>query len=127
MPNLEPYKQSLKSASLAGCIQLAREWLARCEQSHAECNNEGKSKFEYPMRLIELTDESQKLEMIDLSPSRSVRYVALSHCWGAAQPFRTCRRNIDKHIKDGISKNDLPVTFRDASESAFLLCVCSNL
>lgn len=119
MPNLEPYKQSLKSPSLAGCTQLAREWLARCEQSHVECDNEGKSEFEYPIRLIEIIDEPQKLVIADSSRSRSVRYVALSHCWGAAQPFRTCRRNIDKHIKEGISKNELPATFRDASESVF--------
>ncbi|KAG6362291.1 hypothetical protein INS49_010521 [Diaporthe citri] len=78
--NLEPYKQSLKCPSLAGCIQLASEWLARCEKSHAECNNEDKSDFEYPLRLIDIADESQRLIIVNSSRSRSVRYMALSHC-----------------------------------------------
>lgn len=119
MLNLEPYKQSLKCPSLAGCIQLAREWLARCEEGHAECNNVDKGDFEYPLRLIELADESQRLTTIDSSRSKSVRYVALSHCWGPAQPLRTCSTNIDRHRGDGIPQSDLPATFRDASESIF--------
>lgn len=118
MLNLEPYKQSLKSTSLAGCIQLAREWLARCEESHAECNQEERSDFEYPLRLIEIADESKRLVILDSSRSRSVRYVALSHCWGAEQPLRTCSTNIDRH-KEGIAQSDLPATFRDASEYIF--------
>lgn len=127
MLNLEPYKQSLRCASLAGCIPLAREWLVRCEESHVECVNEDKSDFEYPLRLIEMDDESQRLTAIDSSRSRSVRYVALSHCWGAAQPLRTCSTNIDRHMKDGIPQSHLPATFRDASESILVVHIFKAL
>lgn len=127
MLNLEPYKQSLKCASLAGCIQLTRDWLARCEECHAECNQEERSDFEYPLRLIDIADESQRLTTIDSSRSRSVRYVALSHCWGATQPLRTCSTNIDRHIEYGISQSDLPATFRDASEYSSVVLIFEAL
>lgn len=114
---LEPYKQSLQSASLAGCIELAREWLARCRNSHAECEETSKSEFNYPMRLINIAGETQRLVTIDVIRSRIVRYVALSHCWGITQPLKTLGSNFDRHVKDGIPLSDLPRTFRDASKS----------
>lgn len=114
---LEPYKQSLQCASLAGCIELAREWLARCRNSHAECEETSKSEFNYPMRLIDIADETQRLVTVNVIKSRIVRYVALSHCWGNTQPLKTLGSNVDRHVKDGIPLSDLPRTFRDASKS----------
>lgn len=119
---LEPYKQSLQCASLAGCIELAREWLARCRNSHVECEEISKSEFNYPMRLIDIAGEAQRLVTINVVKSRLVRYVALSHCWGGAQPLKTLGSNIDRYVKDGIPHNDLPATFRDASKSILFLC-----
>lgn len=115
---LEPYKQSLECVALAGCIELAREWLTRCKNSHSECENMN-SEFEYPMRLIDIAGQVPRLVTVNLIESRVVRYVALSHCWGTAQPLRTLGSNIDRHVKDGIPQSDLPITFRDASKSNF--------
>lgn len=114
---LEPYKQSLEFASLAGCIEMAREWLVRCKNNHAECQNTEKSDFNYPMRLIDIDGQAQQLVTINLVTSSIIRYVALSHCWGNAQPLKTLSSNIDRHVKDGIPQSDLPATFRDASKS----------
>lgn len=114
---LEPYKQSLQSTSLAGCIELAREWLARCRNSHTECEETSKSEFNYPMRLIDIAGGTQRLVTIDVIRSRIVRYVALSHCWGITQPLKTLCSKFDRHVKDGIPLSDLPRTFRDASKS----------
>lgn len=58
---LEPYKQRLQCASLAGCIELAREWLTRCRNSHAECEETSKSEFNYPMRLIDIAGVTRRL------------------------------------------------------------------
>ncbi|RYP41184.1 hypothetical protein DL767_001188 [Monosporascus sp. MG133] len=54
---------------------------------------------------------SQQLENV----SPSMRYVALSHCWGASTkaPFRTTKANHDDNLK-GIPLTALPRTFRDA-------------
>lgn len=113
---LQPYKEIFKSSSSPECLQLAREWLVSCESVHAKCK-EDKSAFEYPTRLIEIADGAYRLVTIDLNSSRSTRYVALSHCWGKAQPLKTCRANIDRHMENGVSQSELPATFIDASKS----------
>lgn len=113
---LQPYKKIFKSSSSPECLQLAREWLASCESAHAKCK-EDKSAFEYPTRLIEIADGTYRLITMDLNRSTSTRYVALSHCWGKAQPLKTSRANIDRHIEIGISQSELPATFIDASKS----------
>lgn len=121
-PNLklESYKQIQKSASSPGCIQLARKWLAACENSHQKCKKKFKSDFKYPMRLISIANDTQRLISLDCSHSRDIRYVALSHCWGRMQFLKTCASNINRHMNYGIPHSELPQTFRDASE-----CLCT--
>ncbi|KAK2609863.1 hypothetical protein N8I77_003340 [Diaporthe amygdali] len=95
-------------------MQLAHEWLVRCESNHTECIQKDINHFKYPMRLIDITDQAQRLITLDMSSDTDVHYVALSHCWGTAQPLKTCRENIDRHITYGMSQTELPATFRDA-------------
>lgn len=121
-PNLrlEPHKQIQKSASSPGCLQLARNWLAACENSHQKCTKKFKSDFRYPMRLISIANHRQRLMTLDYGHSTGIRYVALSHCWGKMQFLRTCASNINRHINYSIPQNELLQNFRDASK-----CLCT--
>lgn len=113
---LESYKEIQKSASSPECIQIARKWLAACENSHQKCTRKFKSDLKYPMRLIFIANDTQRLISLDCSHSRDIRYVALSHCWGRMQFLKTCASNINRHMNYGIPHSELPQTFRDASK-----------
>ena len=95
--------------------------------SHPTCNTKHEDSW-YPRRLIDLW-EFQRLHLFGETRSERVarlifseewqsstesrRYVTLSHCWGQAQILRLLNGNLSR-FQQGISLDELPLTFRDA-------------
>jgi hypothetical protein len=91
-------------------MSLAKRWLSTCQNRHRRCSE----KFDAtgPSRLIDLRDDVIKLALCSEESTRS-SYVALSHCWGDAQPLRTTSQTLAS-FQDQIPAHKLPPTFSDA-------------
>ncbi|SCO92101.1 uncharacterized protein FRV6_16229 [Fusarium oxysporum] len=95
----------------------AKEWFHECVLKHDNCNGVNTPKNWIPSRLIDVGSRPPFPDTIKLRQTKgwqtSVQYAALSHCWGAVQPFKLLQRNVHV-LMSGISTVDLPKTFRDA-------------
>jgi hypothetical protein len=89
---------------------LARNCLSACCDGHNECDNAYDSRR--PSRLLDIRGGNFKLILQSENPT-TAPYVALSHCWGNAQPLRTLSKNF-ANFQKGISLELLPQTFLDA-------------
>jgi len=89
-----------------------RAWTQACDKCHQCVSHEP----ELPTRILDLKDAREKL-IVRVFESRGARgrYIALSHCWGAAQFCQTTSDNLQSHI-EGIILSTLPKTFQDAVE-----------
>jgi hypothetical protein len=103
-------------------FEIMKLWLEDCNtrdphgMKHQDCHTQGGS---IPTRLIDVgTLMSPKLRLVDTREDAisHTDYIALSHPWGDTKkypPFCTLRSNIDA-LKQFISYDDLPATFKDA-------------
>jgi hypothetical protein len=95
-------------------LSTARKWLNNCVQSHPECRSRDISVL--PSRLISVAEEDA-MGSLKLVPTKALRasvpWIALSYCWGGAQPIQTTRENIQAR-RSGIVVDTLPATVRDA-------------
>lgn len=90
------------------CFQFVRECLQSCLISHEKCKSYAAAPL--PKRIISLNGDKIKLmETGDLHG----RYVALSHCWGKSQPFKTTEANIEQ-MKADIAWESLSIVFQNA-------------
>ncbi|ORX92747.1 heterokaryon incompatibility protein-domain-containing protein [Clohesyomyces aquaticus] len=100
------------------CLSLMRQWLNACTQQHGKICQNVDAEF-VPTRLIdvspELGSEAVKLvSMLDYEGERkSVKYAALSYCWGT-DPFLTTTSSSIKAMHQFILLQRLPRTIQDA-------------
>ncbi|KAK0124064.1 hypothetical protein ONS95_009050 [Cadophora gregata] len=95
------------------CVQNLKTWLGTCFEDHSDCRQE--RPFHPPGRLLDLSSFSRgHIRLVNSSQMEEIRYVALSHCWGATQPKTTTRANLHEHGVQ-IPVHDLPNTFREAA------------
>ncbi|RPD52936.1 HET-domain-containing protein [Lentinus tigrinus ALCF2SS1-7] len=88
----------------------ARAWLQECIDNHgAECKRGSFVPPILPGMLLDLGTHTPRL----CSPSTSLSYTALTHCWGGEVPSRTLLENVDAR-RQAIHSAELPVNFRDA-------------
>jgi hypothetical protein len=93
-------------------------WLRECEQNHPSCPGKPVSS---PRRLIDLgvpepPNAVRKIRLVqDLD--KPVKYIALSHCWGAYRAFLTTKDTLEQKMQS-ITWNEFPKTFRDAIKVA---------
>ncbi|KAF2140810.1 uncharacterized protein K452DRAFT_359265 [Aplosporella prunicola CBS 121167] len=76
----------------------------------------------FPTRLLHV-GEDKNIRLVDITEEKSfhitagkeepLRYVALSHRWGASRHLTSTRETVNK-LYSGIRVEDLPMTFRDA-------------
>ncbi|KAH8743383.1 heterokaryon incompatibility protein-domain-containing protein [Hyaloscypha finlandica] len=103
---------------------MIRKWLDACEENHADdCCQPARymEGFTVPTRLIEVKGRddvgSPRLVLgTSISSTSDLRYIALSHCWGAS-PERTIPQTTSLNINDRkrrIPWDTLPKTFQDA-------------
>lgn len=91
------------------CLRLAKAWLNNCLQQHPQCKT--RTKPELPHRVIDVTMGQIRLSI----PYKGATgyWVALSHCWGKENTFKTTPSTLELH-QHGIKWGDLPKTFQDA-------------
>lgn len=93
-----------------------RFWTSVCSTRHKTCARYLSLVDTLPTRVINMGTSNSDLvylEECDKSSQADRRYAALSHCWGLSQPFVTTTETLEER-KQGISLNDLPLTYQDA-------------
>ena len=97
------------------CIQLARDWLKECVESHPRCvpSNSG----DFPARLLRI-DPGDRVYLEEFKGKADrPGYATLTYCWGSAPFIQTTKATIESH-KSGLSLSQLPRTFHDAIKVA---------
>lgn len=98
-----------RSSHSDGCLTLAKSWLSDCLRNHPQCGIHMVPKL--PRRVIDV--ETGRLRLFITEDGTRGHWVALSHCWGKANTFKTTLKTIESH-KRGIEWEELPKTFKDA-------------
>ena len=102
-------------------LRLAKECLHRCPQQSSlfgdeSCSHAPETKI-VPSRLLNVgpVDESQQpfVQVTRDLSEPTIRYVALSYCWGNSQPVKTTRSTLSARCAS-IALADLPLTIRHA-------------
>ncbi|RSM02827.1 hypothetical protein CEP52_007735 [Fusarium oligoseptatum] len=93
--------------------QLLSQWLHVCDTEHGHGPEAflDSGSLEMPTRLIHIGDSNERLEVIQ--KSSSLRYVALSHCWGNSPKLCTLTSNLETFRKE-IPHDLLPLNFQEA-------------
>ncbi|OJD33188.1 het-domain-containing protein [Diplodia corticola] len=89
------------------------EWISLCDQEHILCCPEKPTPL--PTRVIDVgqRDTTHDPRLHVSSPDDYHPYLALSYCWGAAQPVHLTSTNLEE-MCDRIDMSDLPKTLQDA-------------
>lgn len=88
---------------------LAKIWLRGCVEGHVECRSRQES--ELPRRVIDVHGDSPHLFIP--FPGTTGKWVALSHCWGKGNTYKTTRETLESR-QHGLDWGSLPQTYRDA-------------
>jgi hypothetical protein len=93
--------------------RLFQEWLHVCDNEHGHAPNTSSDSgaVQMPSRLIYVGESNEHLE--DIDDPRSLRYLALSHCWGGSMSLTTLTSNIDQ-FRSEIPHKQLPLNFQEA-------------
>ncbi|KAI0966028.1 heterokaryon incompatibility protein-domain-containing protein [Xylaria arbuscula] len=98
------------TSSEAGFAQ-ALHWIRECAQRHTLCNNRQSTPL--PNRVLDVGDSDCSQVRLYGTENEPVKYMCLSHCWGATQVIKTTAATLQQH-KDGIAWTDLSTTFQHA-------------
>lgn len=98
-----------KDSNSMECLKLAKSWLDDCLLDHPQCRMSEIPKL--PHRVIYVEGKQPRLVV----PPAGTRgyWVALSHCWGQTNTFKTTLKTLKSHMH-GIEWEALPKTFKDA-------------
>ena len=99
-----------RQVSLLPDFELARQWLTACTLHHKNCH--GMANEVMPTRLIHVGRAKEEPRLVEVRGHCS-QYIALSHCWGEAQPLRTTVLTYGTHLSS-IPLRTMPRTFQDA-------------
>ncbi|OAG09369.1 HET-domain-containing protein [Paraphaeosphaeria sporulosa] len=94
-------------------ILLMQKWVDECVALHPECQQP--SVWNYPTRIVDVGTEHDETVRLSITAKERLEgaYATLSHCWGAAVPFRLLESNLDE-LTTHIDVRVLPQTFQDA-------------
>lgn len=83
--------------------------------THDECGDTSSSSL--PTRVVDVSYALDKVRIMPTSGA-SGRYITLSHCWCEPGLMNTklTVHHLEEYTNEGISLDDLPLTFRDAVE-----------
>lgn len=97
---------------ISDVANIARTYVSRCVEGHAQCNARMDS-MNYPTRLLELSKFTAKIihPVIDgaIGP-----YVALSYCWGPKPNFIRLTASNKDELEAGFPLDYLPIAFQEA-------------
>ena len=91
-------------------LDQVKSWLSQCEHEHGEACAPRESRL--PTRVIDVSD-ANRLRLLHTAQDSIGKYVALSYCWGKAQPFQTTTLS-KSDMTEGFALSDLPQTLQDA-------------
>jgi hypothetical protein len=111
-------------------LVLAREWIEKCANGHADCPKKASTDEWYPSRLLDLgkviikdgrlgRDRDDQVRLVSRSnilrngPRKDSFYVTLSHRWGG-EKFTVLTEDKLGIFQRGIDLQSLPQTFQDA-------------
>ena len=94
------------------CIATIQNWLNQCVSAHPRCSVNADPKL--PHRIIDICprENCNSLKLVE-THSHYAKYITLSHCWGNIQPYKTCKANLQNHLRE-IKLSEMPQTFKDA-------------
>ena len=99
--------------------RLARQWVGLCQSSHSMCKQIQTTEPWVPSRLLECESPVSASCRVRLVEKRQLHddlnYIALSHCWGTT-PMYTLSADTEQRLREGITLDLLPRTFREAFE-----------
>lgn len=98
-----------KSSQSKDCLTLAKLWLDECLRDHPRCSTNMMPKL--PHRVIDV--QGDRLRLFVPHYGTRGRWVALSHCWGENNTFKTTLKTLEAH-QHRIDWEQLPKTFKDA-------------
>jgi hypothetical protein len=93
-----------------------KKWLATCLSDHGSCSK--KTATSLPRRVLEINGSHVYLR--DLHKVQA-KYACLSHCWGSHGTSLQLNSATILTLRKGISRLELPKTFRDTAE------ICAGL
>ena len=92
-------------------FKVAKTWLKSCLEYHHDCSRYGETVL--PRRLLFVGNGLQDIRLVMNDLPASGQYTCLSHRWGANQPLKTTRDNIEA-FRRTIEWQTMPKTFQDA-------------
>ncbi|KAF2013651.1 HET-domain-containing protein [Aaosphaeria arxii CBS 175.79] len=104
-----------KDSSNQDCLSRVNIWLQNCLKNHEICS-ETPSEGKLPKRIIDVGDQNTNprlREFASIDETKDRAYVALSHCWGTFQTYRTEKSSISARMTC-MEWTDIPRTFQDA-------------
>ncbi|KAI1105554.1 HET-domain-containing protein [Jackrogersella minutella] len=101
-------------------LEEMQSWARECDEGHKICHKDRSVDY-LPTRVIDVSRQEDKVFIIEGEGCRRGPYVALSHCWGEANPIRTVLSSLPDFRTNGISLESFPKTFRDAVSVTRLL------
>jgi len=107
---------------------MVKEWMQECEQNHVICKQVViQNRSSRPTRLLYVGDFDRGMQpclVVTEHMEFPEKYAALSYCWGPPSSPRmtTTHRTLSARM-NGLSWEEIPVTFRDA----FLVCKCLDI
>lgn len=94
-------------------FEMISTWIKDCQDNHSACKSTT-SCGTLPTRVIDVGSPDGRTEpRLYETSGEPGDYIALSHCWGGAQPLRTTKETICS-LKTCIPWAELPNTFQDA-------------
>ena len=106
------------STASPSSFAVARRWLRDCKEHHPNCRHEHLSVASnaLPTRLVDVGSLHEPASCQLFLPGESsnrVEYLTLSHKWGGAIVYKLTKATLESMLQ-GISLNDLPLTFQHA-------------
>jgi hypothetical protein len=93
-------------------LNILRQCLKHCDENHPKCRLPATATL--PTRLIDVGARgSPTISLYETQANDSIKYIALSHPWGAPPHFCTFPSNIEEY-KQKIEFSKLPATFQHA-------------
>lgn len=99
----------LKNSYSNECLSLAKTWFDDCLREHPQCRK--KTTPFLPHRVIDV--KGDRLRLFTPRSDAMGHWIALSHCWGSTNTFKTTLEMLESHHL-GIEWEELPKTFQDA-------------
>ena len=96
------------------CQKQVRDWLLRCYNSHATCNEDWSTGGTFFMRLLKI-GRGSKQAVLEEYPAgvKRPQYVTMSHCWDSSSRGILLDSTTIRHLTNGFELRVLPKKFQD--------------